>query len=127
MAMIEVHWHMMQGNHGKGPYDAEGGILKFMVMRAVRSGDFTFLTGRDVYDWAVVIGGEPTESYADGCTTKETGINGSGLWLFSRTQVAPAAQLDAMHQLLADAGVARSRLHTVAQDGCAYAGDPRKH
>ena len=53
MAMIEVHWHMMQGNHGKGPYDAEGGILKFMVMRAVRSGDFTFLTGRDVYDWAV--------------------------------------------------------------------------
>jgi len=78
------------------------------------------------YEWAVVIGGEPTEQYPDGCTTKETGTNGAGLWLFSRTPVAPKAQLDAMHKLLEAQGVARSRLHPVAQEGCRYAGAFRK-
>jgi len=74
------------------------------------------------YEWAVIIGGEPTEQYDDGCTTKESGTNGAGLWLFSRTSVAPKAQLDAMHQVLIEQGIARSRLHPVAQEGCRYTG-----
>jgi hypothetical protein len=38
----------------------------------------------DHYEWIIVSGGPPTESYPDGCTTKLTGVNGAGLWLFSR-------------------------------------------
>lgn len=72
------------------------------------------------YAWAVVIGGEPTVEWADGCTTKETGTNGAGLWLFTRRPVATEAQMKAMHALLADKGIARSRLHQVAQAGCTY-------
>ena len=52
MARIELVWHLMQGNHGKGPYDAEGGILKVFVMHAVRDGGNALLTARDVFDWA---------------------------------------------------------------------------
>lgn len=74
------------------------------------------------YEWAVVIGGEPTVEHPDGCTTKEEGTNGAGLWLFTRDRVASKASLSAMHKLLASKGVARSRLHTVAQAGCAYKG-----
>jgi len=74
------------------------------------------------FEWAVVIGGEPTVQWPDGCTTKETGTNGAGLWLFSRTPVAPKAQMDAMHKVLKEQGVASSRLHPVAHAGCEYAG-----
>ena len=74
------------------------------------------------YEWAVVIGGEPTVQHDDGCTTKEEGTNGAGLWLFTRARVAPKAALAKMHALLESKGVARSRLHPVAQKGCAYDG-----
>jgi hypothetical protein len=37
--------------------------------------------------WAVVSGGQPTVELDDGCTTSTDSINGSGLWIFSRSQV----------------------------------------
>lgn len=78
------------------------------------------------YDWAVVIGGEPSVKWDDGCTTKEEGTNGAGLWLFSREPMASKEDMNAMHALLEKKGIARSRLHTVAQAGCKYAGAIRK-
>ena len=77
--------------------------------------------------WAIVIGGEPNESVDDGCTTKETGINDAGLWLFTRTPVASADQLTAMHAVLEARGIGASRLHTVSQEGCKYEGAYIKH
>ena len=74
------------------------------------------------YEWAVVIGGNPTVAYADGCTTSETGINNAGLWLFSRSPVASDATMAAMRDLLAAQNISQSRLHTVPHDGCKYAG-----
>lgn len=74
------------------------------------------------YEWAIVIGGEPSVKWDDGCTTKEEGTNGAGLWLFTRTPNPPMATLAKMHALLKQKGVARSRLHPVAQDGCSYHG-----
>lgn len=72
------------------------------------------------YSWAVVIGGEPSVQWPDGCTTKEKGTNGAGLWLFTRNRVATEGQLDKMHKLLQSKGIATSRLHSVAQAGCNY-------
>lgn len=74
------------------------------------------------YEAAAVIGGNPTVEWADGCTTKETGTNGAGLWLFSRDRIAPKATIAKLHEMLAAQGVARSRLHPVAHDGCVYDG-----
>ena len=78
------------------------------------------------YKWAVVIGGQPTEQFDDGCTTREDGVYNSGLWLFSRAQVASSEDLKEMHALLKRQGVATSRLHSVAQAGCNYTGAYRK-
>merc|ERR1719240_1481494 len=64
----------------------------------------------DDYRWAVIIGGQPTERCADGCTTREDGVYNSGLWLFTRAQNATKEELAEMHQLLKAKGVARSRL-----------------
>lgn len=72
------------------------------------------------YTWAVIIGGEPTVEYSDGCTTRESGTNNAGLWLFSRSHVASKSELDAMYALLHAKGIATSRLHPVAQEGCTY-------
>lgn len=83
--------------------------------------------GSSEMTWAVIIGGEPKESFPDGCTTTEKGVNGAGLWLFSRTPVAPANELNAMYAVLADRGVASSQLHNVTQVGCKYAGAFIKH
>merc|ERR1712146_686848 len=69
------------------------------------------------YRWAIVIGGEPTKPYEDGCTTKQTGTNGAGLWLFSRSPVASTADMDAMLAVLKAKGVASSQLRDVAQEG----------
>merc|ERR1711953_577235 len=74
------------------------------------------------YDWAIVIGGEPTEPYSDGCTTKETGINGAGLWLFSRQPVASEETLTAMHNELVSRGITSRNLIKVEQKGCTYEG-----
>ena len=75
-----------------------------------------------IHQWAVVIGGNPTVAYADGCTTSETGINNAGLWLFSRSPVASDATMAAMRALLTAQNISQSRLHTVPHDGCKYAG-----
>merc|ERR1712224_722036 len=52
------------------------------------------------YDWAVVIGGQPDVKWEDGCTTKESGVNNAGLWLFSRKPVASPEAIGKMHALL---------------------------
>jgi len=74
------------------------------------------------YDWAIVIGGEPTVQYDDGCSTTESGINGAGLWLFTRERVASAELIDKMRSKLTEKGIAVSRLHDVAHAGCLYKG-----
>jgi lipocalin len=76
------------------------------------------------YDWAVVSAGQPTVQYPDGCTTKETGINGSGLWLFTREKDATDEMLGAARQAAADLGFTLSRLHRVKQGDAACKGYP---
>ena len=90
------------------------------------AGPYWVLGVGSMYEWAVVIGGQPEEKYDDGCTTKETGINNSGLWLFTRDQLPSKDVLDEMHALLKKEGVSTSRLHRVDHEGCRYAGAYRK-
>ena len=79
------------------------------------------------YTWAVVSGGKPTEKFPDGCTTKETGVNGSGLWIFTRSQIARPGDVEAAKKALQQLGYTTSRLKTVAQEACKYAGAVIKH
>lgn len=89
------------------------------------SGDYWVLAAGpspDNYTWAVVTGGQPTVQFPDGCTTKEDSINNSGLWIFHRQPVAPAADLVMAKNELKLAGYTLSRLQPVPQEGCYYKG-----
>jgi len=75
------------------------------------------------YKWAVIIGGQPDEFGADGlCTTSETDINNSGLWFFSRSQIADSAEIEEMMEVLRNQGVSATKLKNVVQEGCNYDG-----
>lgn len=77
------------------------------------------------YTWAIVSGGPPTVQYSDGnCSTKLTGTNGSGLWLFSRYRNSTEALDDIRHMrfVLTNLGYTTSQLLNVTQTGCNYTG-----
>jgi hypothetical protein len=72
------------------------------------------------YEWALVSGGEPTVPLEDGCTTSLSGLNDSGLWIFSRDQVLAPEKLAAAHQAAADVGISLAQMIVVPQVGCNY-------
>jgi lipocalin len=75
------------------------------------------------YKWAVVSGGQPTVQVTNStCTTKTTGVNGSGLWIFSRTKVLDQDTLKMIKQKMINKGIAISKLLQVQQKGCKYQG-----
>jgi hypothetical protein len=77
------------------------------------------------YSWAIVSGGEPNVTYGDGnCSTSLKGVNGSGLWLFTREKYGTFAleSVDIMRNLLTNMGITLSQLLNVTQIGCNYTG-----
>lgn len=77
------------------------------------------------YTWGIISGGQPTEKFADGCTTKETGQNGSGLWIFVRDPAAARAdsqEVIAAKKRLHALGFTTSRLMPIDHKGCEYNG-----
>ena len=81
-------------------------------------------TNQGEYSWGVIAGGKPTVQYADGCSTKETGVNGSGLWIFVRnpTNDGSSEVVKEARAALVKLGYTLSRLLDVKQDGCKYEG-----
>jgi len=95
------------------------------------AGPYWVIAVGEQYDWAIISGGQPSEVISDGkdekdgsvkCTTKESGTNGSGLWLFTREPVASDAKIQLMESKLEAMGVSTSKLLSVAQKGCTYEG-----
>ncbi len=64
--------------------------------------------------------GQPTVQLADGCTTKTSGVNGAGLWLFTRERVGNPSMIQEMRSYLKNMGIATSELNNVTQAGCPY-------
>jgi len=73
------------------------------------------------HKWAIISGGQPTEKYPDGCTTKKTGTNGSGFWFFTRDKVPSVGTMQEMEAAAKKLGFTTSQLIDVPQDGCTYA------
>ena len=46
---LVFEWGFMQSSHGKGPYDAEGGLIKYYVRRAIRFMKRAFKTSLEVH------------------------------------------------------------------------------
>jgi hypothetical protein len=82
------------------------------------------------YSWAIISGGPPTVVYPDGnCSTSLTGINGSGLWLITRSNEYAHVQqyVGLMRESLMYFGYSISQLLRVNQSGCNYDGAFIKH
>jgi len=101
-----------------GPFSPSGGPYWVLAIDDVN------------YEWAVVSGGQPTKVITEEggiqCTTKETGTNGSGLWLFTRSPIPAKGVVNVMEQKLRDMGVATDHLLPVQQAGCTYRDMPIK-
>merc|ERR1712146_86331 len=78
------------------------------------------------HKWAIISGGQPTEKYPDGCTTKKTGTNGSGFWFFTRDKVPSVGTMQEMEAAAKKLGFTTSQLIDVPQDGCTYAEEKLK-
>lgn len=74
------------------------------------------------YEWVIISGGQPTQEFPDGCTTKTTGVNGSGLWFATRAQVPSDDTIVAMDKAAHELGYTLSQLLPVQQVGCKYDG-----
>jgi len=73
----------------------------------------------DNYEWALISGGQPTHRATGGCRTG-SGVNDSGLWIFTRKAERDQAVVDKLRDLAQDMGFDVSVLNDVQQAGCTY-------
>ena len=72
------------------------------------------------YEWAIISGGQPTEEYPDGCTTKKKGENETGFWFFTRNQNPNNTLIEFMGKRAKEKGFTISQLNKVYQKNCIY-------
>ena len=73
----------------------------------------------DNYEWALISGGQPTHKAAGGCRTG-TGVNDSGLWIFTRKPERDDAVVAKLRAVAQQQGFDISVLNDVTQAGCTY-------
>lgn len=83
----------------------------------VTSGDYWVIDFSDADGYALISGGPPTKAAAGGCQTG-TGINGSGLWIFTRQQARDQSIVDKVRSIAKAKGFDLSVLNDVDQTGC---------
>jgi lipocalin len=73
------------------------------------------------YDWAVVSGGQPNVPGGnDTCRTSLTGVNGSGLWIFTRDPTPSYEVVEEAREAATNLGIDLSEMRAVTHEGCEY-------
>jgi len=100
--------------------DAKAGKLAVApcFLPSVTAGDYWVLDFNDKEGWALISGGPPTVATAGGCQTGK-GINGSGLWIFTRQQKTDDAVVQKVRTIAQGKGFDLSVLNDVDQTSCA--------
>ena len=70
----------------------------------------------------MVIGGQPSVKINNTCTTKETGINNSGLWIFTREKIVEQGNINYIRNIIEEKNISTLRLMNVTQENCSYSG-----
>jgi len=81
------------------------------------SGDYWVIDFSDTEGYALISGGAPTKAAAGGCQTG-TGVNGSGLWIFTRQQKRDDTIVDKVRGIAKAKGFDLSVLNDVDQTDC---------
>lgn len=74
------------------------------------------------YRWAVVSGGQPTVpgKKKNTCRTSLRGVNGSGLWIFTREPTPSREVVEEARAAARDLGIDLSEMRAVTHEGCEY-------
>ena len=74
------------------------------------------------YKWAVVSGGQPTVpgKKKNTCRTSLRGVNGSGLWIFTREPTPSREVVEEARAAARDLGIDLSEMRAVTHEGCEY-------
>jgi len=83
------------------------------------AGDYWVIAYDEQEGYALISGGQPTIQTPEGCKTG-SGINDSGLWVFSRGQQRNETLVDKVRAIAKDQGFDLSVLKNVVQEGCVY-------
>mmetsp|Transcript_68990 Transcript_68990/g.135450 ORF Transcript_68990/g.135450 Transcript_68990/m.135450 type:complete len:223 (-) Transcript_68990:91-759(-) len=113
------------GNLCAGKVMASRGKLRVApcFLPKIFAGPYWVLAYDEEEGYALVSGGPPTEKAEGGCRTG-TGVNGSGLWIFTRQQTRDQAIVDKVRGIARDLGFDLSVLLDVEQTGTFTNGDP---
>ena len=82
------------------------------------SGPYWIVAYNETEGYALISGGQPTEIGDNGLCTTGTGINGSGLWIFSRSSLRDEALIDKVRGIAEEAGFDTSVLNDVDHTAC---------
>ena len=88
-----LRWNFFQSYHGKGPYDAEGGIIKYLLRRQQRRQGRAFTSALEAYTWLVSYMDSSTKGAAAHAHVREYTINTRlpGLVLEEHMPTAPVS------------------------------------
>lgn len=91
------------------------------------AGDYWVIAYDESAGYALVSGGQPTikNETSGGCQTG-TGVNDSGLWIFTRQQTRDDNVVDAARKIAQAEGFDLSVLLDVEQEGCVYDSGSRR-
>lgn len=84
------------------------------------AGDYWIIAYDKAEGYALVSGGQPTISTTEGYCRTGTGINDSGLWIFTREQERNEGVVEKVREIAANEGFDVSVLMDVEQVGCVY-------
>jgi len=87
------------------------------------SGAYWVIDWSDAEGWALISGGPPTHSAAEGCRMG-SGTNGSGLWIFTRQQKRDETAVAKVRAIAKSKGFDVSVLNTVDQSSCGAEREP---
>jgi len=73
------------------------------------------------YEYALISGGQPTIPTKNGLCKTGDGTNGSGLWIFTRSQKRDESIINKLRAIAEEKGFDTSVLNDVEQVGCEYA------
>lgn len=83
------------------------------------SGPYWVVAYDEDQGYALISGGQPTIPSGDGCKTGD-GVNGSGLWIFSRSPTRDESLISTVRAIAQDKGFDLSVLNDVQQEECVY-------
>lgn len=96
--------------------------LHIYISFLLRSSLFFKTKGPDKYEWALISGGPPKKQTENGYCETGSGINNSGLWIFTREKVASDATINKIRGIAKGLGFDLDVLQPVVQEGCTYEG-----